>query len=88
MFTAAFSGSLYGAYAHAWSGQSGIVASVPGVGVFSPATTRSLDWAEYGVQADYRIAANVKLNAFADGLAGGQGIGARLHVGIGVDVGF
>jgi hypothetical protein len=87
-FNEVFEGSLYGAYAHGWSGGSGIVASVAGVGTFTPVSSQSLNWGEYGVQVGYRITSNIKLNGFVDGLAGGDGIGGKLHVGLGIDANF
>jgi hypothetical protein len=59
-----------------------------GVGTFAAVGASNLNWGEHGVQLGYSVSANVKLNAFADGLAGGNGVGCNLHVGIGVDARF
>ncbi len=87
-FTNAFEASLYGAFAHAWANPTGIVAAVNGVGSFSAVNSDNLNWGEYGVQVGYRLNANVKVNAFADGLAGGNGVGDKLHVGLGINAAF
>ncbi len=87
-FSDVLDGSLYAAFAHGWTRGSGLVASVAGVGTFAPVSPSALNWGEYGVQVGYRLSPNVKLNAFADGLAGGQGIGEKLHVGLGVEAKF
>ena len=59
-----------------------------GAGTATGVGAGRLNWTEYGVQVSYRLKDNIRLNAFADGLAGGGGGGGKLHVGLGVDVKF
>ncbi len=59
-----------------------------GVGAFAAVSPPNLDRAEYGVQLGCRVSANVELNGFVDGLVGGNGVGGKLHAGVGIDARF
>ena len=87
-FSETFDGSINGAYAHAWTRPSGIVASVDGVGTFRALSSSSLNWGEYGVRVGYRLSQSIKLNGFVDGIVGDKSVGGKLHIGIGVDAKF
>ena len=49
---------------------------------------RCSTWAEYGARIGYKLTDKVTLDAFTNGVAGGDGIDARLHVGAGLRVHF
>ena len=48
----------------------------------------NLNWAEYGVRIGCKLKANLKLNAFVDGLAGSHGVDGKLHVVPGIEAKF
>ena len=65
----------------------GIVANVPGVGVFTPSSRRSLPWFEYGGRVGFSLSPVFRIDFFADGESGND-IGTKIHAGAALNLKF
>jgi hypothetical protein len=87
-FTPDIDATVWAAGAYALSDSNSLVLSVPGVGTFAPTGLGHPAWAEYGARVSYNFTTNVAVDAFADGVSGGKGIGTSAHGGLDLRVSF
>jgi hypothetical protein len=87
-FTPAIDATVWAAGAYALTASNSLVLSVPGVGTFAPSGLGHPAWAEYGVRVGYTVASNITVDAFANGVSGGRGIGTSAHGGLDVRISF
>lgn len=69
---------------HAFNRDSGLEATVAGVGTLTAGKLDSVDWLEYGARVGYRLTDAVTLDLFTNGVSGGEGIDTRIHGGAGL----
>ena len=67
--------------AHGFAASSGLTATVAGFGTFEARDPEAASWAEYGLRGGYRLSDSLKLDVFANGLAGQGSIHSEAHVG-------
>jgi hypothetical protein len=80
--------TLMAGFAHGFGGRNGFVAGVEGVGVFMPISNDPVNWFEYGARVGFRFSPTIRVDLFADGETGGNGIGSKVHAGAGLNVKF
>jgi probable HAF family extracellular repeat protein len=67
--------------AHGFAASSDLTATVAGFGTFEARDPKAASWAEYGLRGGYRLSDSLKLDVFANGLAGQGSIHSEAHVG-------
>jgi hypothetical protein len=73
--------TVWGAVGGAFNSSSTLAVDVDGLGTFTPQEIKNPTWAEYGGRVGYKIWPNATIDAFADGVSGGNGIGTNVNVG-------
>jgi len=87
-FDARFDATVYGAWAHGFDRRSDVATYVVPFGLIATKLDSHLDWFEYGARIGYRLTEVVTLDVFANGVAGGDGIGSKVHGGAGLRMRF
>jgi probable HAF family extracellular repeat protein len=80
--------TLWAALASGFNRGSTAVTTVAGVGQLTPSSLRNVAWAEYGARLGYKVTELLTVDVFANGVSGGDEIGARLHGGAGLRMKF
>lgn len=83
-FTANLDSTLWVAAVHAFNRESGLEASVPGIGALTPAGLDNISWAEYGARVGYKVSDAVTLDLFMNGVSGEAAVDTRVHAGAGL----
>jgi probable HAF family extracellular repeat protein len=82
VFSPTVDATVWGAAATSFGRASPLQLMVPGIGTLSPTNLGEATWGEYGARIGYKISAALTTDAFIDGVAGNQGIGSDVHVGV------
>jgi hypothetical protein len=58
-----------------------LTANIAGFGVMTPTRNDDATWVEYGGRIGFKVRDDIVIDAFANGVAGGNGVDSTLHAG-------
>ena len=79
-----FDATLWGAGVYGFNRDSGLQASVIGIGTLTPLIDDGILWAEYGGRIGYALTSAATLDVFVNGVSGEEGVDTRVHGGAGL----